>query len=45
MSANNCTVKASIEDEYALDEPSLGGEDADPIFTCRQSTLCEFTKD
>lgn len=42
MSVSHCTVRASIEDEYALSEPFLGDEDADPIFSCRQTTLCEF---
>lgn len=42
MSVSHCTVKASTENEYALAEPFLGDEAADPIFTCRQTTLCEF---
>lgn len=44
MSADNCTVKDSVEDEYELDEPVIGDEDADPIFTAEQTTICQYKR-
>lgn len=43
MSTDHCTVEDSIEEEYELDEPLIGG-DADPIFTARQTTISEYKR-
>lgn len=41
----HCDVDESIEEDYSLEEPAIGDEEFDPIFTARQTTISEFVDD